>query len=260
MFEFSEEQISRLLAGIYSGSIAPYALPKSLYYAIADYLKKGLYNGFGGGLSDFAVGSKDFELLAELRENVYMFSGAKTYQQVKVMSGLLTEGESIMPFTEFKESARSVYDQYNVNWLKTEYDTAIGQGQCAVKWSNIEQNASVLPILQYDAVIDDHTSDICRPLDGVCLPVSDPFWEKYAPLNHFNCRCLIRQLEDGKLSNKDDIKALETEVGDKMQDIFKMNPGIEKVVFSENHPYFDAAPKDKAYAASNFNLPIPDKD
>lgn len=260
MFEFSEEQIARLLAGIHGGSINQYDLPVSLYYAIADYLKKGLYKGYGGGLNDFPVGSKDFELLEELRENVYMFSGAKTYQQVKVMSGLLAEGEQVMPFKQFKEAARQVYDQYNVTWLQTEYDTAIGQAQSAVKWSGIEQNVDALPILEYDAVMDTNTSEICRPLNGVRLPVDDPFWKKYAPLNHFNCRCLLRQLVEGELTDKGKIKGLETEVGDKMQDIFKMNPGIDKVVFSDEHPYFDVVPKDKAFAARNFDLPIPDKD
>ncbi|KAA2242817.1 hypothetical protein F0L74_09825 [Chitinophaga agrisoli] len=260
MFEFSEEQITRLLAAIYNGSVQPYALPDALYYAIADYIKKGLYAGFGGGLSDFAVGGKDFELLDEMRENVYMFSGAKTYQQVKVMSELLTEGETIMPFADFKVAARGVFDQYNVAWLRTEYDTAIGQGHCAVKWNSIMQNADVLPMLEYDAVMDQNTSDICRPLNGVRLPVNDPFWRKYAPLNHFNCRCLIRQLEDGRSTSKSKIEGLESEVGDKMQDIFKMNPGIDRVVFSDKHPYFDVAPKDREYAARNFDLPIPKSD
>jgi hypothetical protein len=45
-----------------------------------------------------------------------------------------------------------------------------------------------------------------------------------------------------------------------MQPIFKMNVGLDKVVFSDKHPYFDVEPKDKKFARNNFDLPIPAKD
>ena len=260
MFEFSEEQIARLLAGIYNGTLLPYNLPESLYFAIADYLKRGLYKGFGGGLSDFAVGSKDFELLSELRENVYMFSGAKTYQQVKVMSDFMSEGGRVPTVKEFDEHAMKVFDRYNKVWGHTEHQTCIGQGQCAVKWNKIVNDAAVLPLLQYSAVGGETTCPICGALDGMIRPVSDPIWRTKAPLNHFGCLCLLLQLHDGEVTNKADADRISTQVDREMQDIFKMNPGIDKVVFSDQHPYFSVQPKDRLLAMRNFDLPIPKKD
>ena len=42
--------------------------------------------------------------------------------------------------------------------------------------------------------------------------------------------------------------------------MFKMNPGKERVVFDKDHPYFDVAKKDVAFAKTNFGLPIPEND
>ena len=98
--KYSETDINKLIEGIYDGSITEYKLPKSLYNAIASHFEKGLYKGFGMNLSD-AIG-KDFELLNELRENVYMFSAAKTFAEVQhINSLLLNESGEIKAFKNF---------------------------------------------------------------------------------------------------------------------------------------------------------------
>jgi len=183
--EYTDKQIEQLIEGIFSGAITEYNLPKSLYFAISDYLEKALTKGAMELGIEF--GGKPLELIAELRENIYMFSGAKTYQQVKEMTSLLVNDEGIRGFNDFKREALKVYEQYNVNWLNTEYNTAIGQAQSALRWQQIEEQADVLPMLKYSAIIDANTSDICKPLDGITLPVGDPFWNVHSPLNHFNC-------------------------------------------------------------------------
>lgn len=275
MFQFSNEYIKVLFQGIFNGEISEYELPESLYYAIADYLKKGVYEGFGtdftkltkqineGLVSEFT--ESDLELLTNLRENIYMFSAAKTYQQVKEMTeALVNEKGTVVSFSEFKESAQEIFDLYNETWLKTEYDTAIGQAQEAVRWSSIEKNKEVLPYLRYSAVMDANTSEICAPLDGIVAPVEDPIWNTIAPLNHFNCRCLLEQLDKEEGESKetpDDEKADKVgEVKGEMQDVFKMNAGKDGYIFKEDHPYFHVPKGDVEYAQNNFDLPIPKKD
>jgi len=272
--EFTKKQIEELIQGVYNGQITQYNLPRDLYFAIADYLKIGVYQGFGETMTNLteqvAKGTGrlgDLELLTQLRTNIYMFSGAKVFQQVKEMtlaSRLITEEGTIKPFTAFKKEALAVYEQYNIDWLKTEYNTAIGQAQEAIKWQQIEEQKDILPYLKYSAVIDSRTSEICRPLDGIVAPVNDPIWKKIAPLNHFNCRCLLLQLnaEDGKKEQTSKLlkltKVAETE--SQMQDLFKMNAGKDGYIFKKDHPYFEVQPKDKQYAKDNFGLPIPKKD
>lgn len=206
---------------------------------------------------------EDLELLAELRTNVYMFSAAKTYQQVKEMTGALVDDKgTVVPFNEFKKQANQIFEQYNQTWLKTEYDTAIGQGQSAMTWRQIEKDAEVLPMLKYDAIMDKNTSDICRPLDGLVAPVNDPVWKKVMPLNHFNCRCIVRQLEAGeeKLTSDSKKATMFNDATEKMQDVFKMNAGMDGYVFKEDHPYFTVPRKDREFAKENFGLPIPKND
>jgi SPP1 gp7 family putative phage head morphogenesis protein len=268
MFKYSDKLIQALFKGVYAGKISPRFLPTSLYYAIADYLKKGVYEGYGSTLSALkkskmpkGFGKKDVELLTELRTNIYLFSAAKTYQQIRTMSSaLIGDDGSIVPFKQFREKANETYDLYNKTWLQTEYDTAVGQAQAARKWNVIETNKDVLPLLEYSAVIDSKTSEICKPLDGIIAPVEDPIWKKVAPLNHFNCRCLLRPISEGKLTSDKVKKAKFEETEGMMQDLFKMNPGIDGYVFSKDHPYFDIAAKDKSLAKRNFDLPIPKND
>jgi SPP1 gp7 family putative phage head morphogenesis protein len=250
------------------GKVTQESLPPLLYFKIADYLKQGVYEGFGttwtalsGEKLPPGFNMQDKELLSELRSNIYLFSAAKTYQQIRTMSSaLISDDGTIVPFKQFRENAEQTYDLFNKTWLRTEYDTAIGQAQNARKWLDIEKNADILPLLEYSAVMDKRTSDICRHLDGIIAPVNDPIWKKIAPLNHFNCRCLLLQLSEGVPTGMDAKMEKVTEAETQMDDLFKMNPGQSGYVFSKDHPYFDIAPRDRGLAMRNFDLPIPKAD
>jgi SPP1 gp7 family putative phage head morphogenesis protein len=45
--------------------------------------------------------------------------------------------------------------------------------------------------LEYSAILDDRTTDVCACLDGVVKPVDSDYWDEYTPPNHFNCRSLL---------------------------------------------------------------------
>lgn len=44
---------------------------------------------------------------------------------------------------------------------------------------------------EYSAILDSRTTAICRHLDGRVYPVNSPVWNKWRPLNHFNCRSIL---------------------------------------------------------------------
>lgn len=255
--KYSKEKIAALIEGIYDGSITERELPESLYFAIADHLKESLYKGFGGTLTEFE--GAPLKLLGELRENIYMFSGAKTYTQVRELTDALSNEEGLRSFKDFKETALEIYDKYNVNYLRTEYDTAIASGQQGYLWTEIEANKDVLPYLQFTAVIDQNTTDECEHMNGVTAKVDDPIWNTCYPPNHFNCRSSVLQVDSG-LSSESEISKAERLTKGEMQDEFKMNVGKDGYVFKEDHPYFSVPKEDIDFAQNNFNLPIPDKD
>lgn len=268
--KYTNKQINALLDGIFDGSIDPRNLPEDLYLATAEYLAGGLFKGFGGTLADFE--GAPLQLLEELRENVYLFSSAKTYQQTVAMSEALYDGERIRTKAEFKEAAGEIFTRYNggdfederkAGYIDAEYETAITQGQNAQNWIGIERDKETLPYLQKVVVEDENTCEICGPLDGMTAPVDDPVWNTLAGELHFRCRCSEIQLdkEEGEsLYDADKVEQLKESQESLMKPMFKHNVYKSGAIFDKQHPYFSVPKEDKEFAASNFGLPIPEED
>lgn len=145
----------------------------------------------------YGYGEAPEALVNELRENVYVFSSAKVYQEVEALKELtLTENGEVITYDEFKDKALAVLGEYNENWLSAEYNTALAEAETARKLSDAQQDKALFPLLRYVTAGDANVSEICAPLDGITLPVDDPFWDSFAPPNHFNCRCVLEQLEE----------------------------------------------------------------
>jgi len=247
MIGLTRKEINTIIRKIYEGGYNERNLPKKLFQATKEKLEEGVEIGGKGG-SD--------ALITELQDNIYVFSAAKTYTQVKDISSLIVENGELVPFNKFKIAAKAKFDIYNVDYLKAEYDTAIGQAQTAVKWQQIVSESETFPYLQRKAVMDANTSPECALLNDIIAPVGDPFWRTRSPLTHFRCRCIIMAIDkysDVKLSSKGDVNRA-MKATDHINPLFKGNPGIDKVVFNDTHPYFSIDKKDKAFAKTNFGL------
>jgi len=253
-FKYSDEKIKSLLDGIYSGEITEYNIPEDLYFSIADYLKSGVYQGFGGDLTKFK--GQDLELLTELRENTYMFSAAKSYQELKEIGSLMfNEDGSIRNQREFTQLGERTFEKWNEAWGLTERQTAIGQAQMASKWNEIEKNKDLLPILVFSTA--GKGCEECAPYDNFSAKVEDQIWSWLSPLLHFNCECILMQEEgDYPVTDKDEYDKI-AYLKDNVPVEFQMNPGKDKIIFSDEHPYFQVAKKDIPFAKENFGLPIP---
>ena len=228
---YTDKQIEELIAGIYSGTITVNNLPADLIDAI--------FNKLTSAFDEFkALPSK--QLLSKLTNNLYLFSEAKTYAQINDIS-LLADNELIKSFSDFKREALQIYDQYNKNWLETEYSTTIAQGQNAQRWEQIEDQKKSLPYLEYVAVLDSVTSNICKPLDGIILPVNSSFWNSNSPANHFNCRCLLIQhdVEDATekgITSNEKSKEIDSQIKEVKNPLFNDNVGKSGKLFPDNHP------------------------
>ena len=257
-FKYSDDQLKNLINGIFDGSIDEHNLPEDLYGAISEYMLSGVYKGFGGSLVDFE--GKDLELLNELRENTYMFSAAKVYQQTFSQQELLfnSDGER-RSMREFSQLGAQNFEKWNDAWGLTEYNTAISQAQNASHWNEIQRNKDLLPYLMFQTTGGDKVCEICAPLDGLTAPVDDPIWDNAMPDLHFNDECIVIQLgeEEATPSTDDEMDNANNHIEENVPDIFKMNPGKDGYIFSPEHPYFDVAPKDREFAKENFGLPIP---
>jgi len=267
---YTQAQIDAYVSGLYNGDLSPTDLPVDLYYAIADKLLGGVKEGVGSLSVEF--GAKDEELISVLSENIYMFSAAKTFQQTLEMSDAMTKDGELIPFKDFRLSAQEIFVKYNggeldneikPGWLEAEYNTAIIQASNAKKWKSIEKQKETFPYLLRVAVEDEAECEICGELNGICLPVDDPFWVENGGASHFNCRCLIEQVEKAE---GEDLESDEDEVDEAVEkanvpDGYKYNPGITDEIFStegkSKHPYFSVPKEYIKFAENNFNLKIP---
>ena len=249
---FRKRDIVNLLRRIFEGSITP----QTMNGTEAEKLFEATFKVLNSGVKIAFTNKLDKKLLRELQDNIYIFSGAKTYTQVKDISSLITDNGKLRSFTEFRKLAKAKFDTYNVDYLSSEYETAVGQAQSAVKWQQIERETKLFPYLQRKAVMDANTSPECRILNEIIAPVGDPIWRTRSPLTHFRCRCILTQIdkyEDVKLSSQSK-KDAAVEKTKNINPLFKGNTGIDKVIFNESHPYFDIEPRDKGLAKRNFNL------
>ena len=248
--KYTDDQIEALIKGIEDGSINESNLPVDYYESLAEYFTKALTEGFGSTLENVAYKSEN--TLKELLVNVNHFAAAKTYQQTVEMTNMLVDEEgNLRSSNEFNRLARELYDNWNVNYGRTEYATVLGSSDMAAKWQDIQANKDVVPNLKYSATGE--ACAICAPLDNLVAPVDDPIWDDVYPLNHFGCFCTVLQV-DGDVSKIYESTA--ANVTENMSDSFKNNVGKSGEVFTKDHPYFDAP---KKLRENNFGLPMPEE-
>lgn len=188
------------------------------------------------------------ELRTYLQENTFIFSGFKTYHELKEASVLLQDDKGgFKSFEAFKRDITGIDNTYNRNYLNAEYKFAVQSSQMAVKWHEFEKDGDRY-LLQYRTASDDKVRPEHAVLNGTTLPIDDPFWNSYLPPLDWGCRCTTMQVSRNKypMSNSQEACAAgERATALPKQKIFRFNPGKDKIVFPPKHPYFKLAKEEK---------------
>ena len=147
----------------------------------AAYLSKGIERG--------VVQESPSEAMASsLRESAGVFSGFKTFHEMKEAANLLLdENGDLKPFERFSNDVQKINDAYNRHYLKTEYNFAVQSAEMAARWEEQQDDGDGRYLLQYRTAGDKKVRPAHQELNGITLPPSDPFWDKYYPPNGFNC-------------------------------------------------------------------------
>lgn len=163
-----------------------------------------------------------------LKESNYVFSGIKTFHELnEAFPSLLDEEGNRKPFNQFLNDVQKVYDAYNVQYLRTEYNFAQASALMAARWKQFEQEGDRY-YLQYRTVGDKRVRRTHRMLHNITLPIESPFWDKYFPPNGWNCRCTVVQVRKDKypVSNEQEAMNLGSQAtAGKYQEMFMFNPG-----------------------------------
>ena len=166
--------------------------------------------------------------------NTYLVSGYKSFHNIREYKNLLIDPASgeLRSRSAYGKLMREVDARYNKQWIQAEYTHAQQSAINGAKWREYQEDKEEFDLV-YDAVGDGHTSDLCRQLDGIVRPADDPFWNKYCPGNHWQCRSSIRRVPKGTAGKNVDLRKLP-----KQEAFFAHNPGKTGIIFPKSHQYF----------------------
>ena len=175
-----------------------------------------------------------------LTRSDYIFSGIKTFHELnEAFPSLLDENGDRKTFEHFLNDVQKVNDTYNRNYLRAEYNFVHQSAQMAAKWEQYSEDGDRY-YLQYRTAHDDKVRPEHAALEGVTLPMSDPFWETYYPPNGWNCRCTVAQVRKQKYPATDHNEAMnrgQEALDGERYNIFRFNSGKQGKAMPDYNPY-----------------------
>lgn len=182
----------------------------------------------------------DAAMLTRLTRDVWQFSAAKNYQELRDLTlALRDDSGKLREWDDFKEAAEKISEKYNETWLRSEYNFSIAASQNAARWTEFEKEADIIPYLKYQTVGDSAVRDSHRILDGIVKRMDDPFWDENFPPNGWGCRCEALQELDGEKSETPADKMPMTSV----PAMFRTNLAKTGLIYPKNHAYYHDIPK-----------------
>lgn len=231
-----DKLIDKIAKDLHDGKIKPSDLNEESINLTYNELNKAAESGYGKDWISLPGDGKG-SLPNELKKNLYMFSGAKSYAMLKQLNDMLYDNNGkLRPFNEYEALARKLNRQYNRNWLQAEWQTARTAAQMAQKWERIQETKDLFPNLEFRTVGDDRVRKDHQELHGIIKPIDDEFWTKYYPPLDWRCRC-------------DAVPTAAAPKGEVPKDMrppkFVGNVGIDKEIFQSNHNFFRLINDDK---------------
>ena len=229
VFSFDEEVLGKALKNIYSKDFHPMTdIEESLFEATWKTMNKATDKGFGARKPD----DPDYDFYREIRTNNAIFAAFKVHRAQNDMAALLLdENGNLRPFEQWLKLVMPIADHQMVDWLRTEYDTAVIRAHQAADWRQFEREKDILPNLKWMPSTSVHPGADHKIFWGTIRPVDDPFWNEHRPGDRWNCKCT--------LSSTDEAPTAVPGSGpdNKPQPGLENNPGKDAKLFSDKHPY-----------------------
>ena len=178
--------------------------------------------------------------LYELRTNNAVFSAFKTHRMQNDIAAQLIDPLTgqLKSFDRWKLDIKGMTDHYCIQWLQTEYDTAIIRAHQAADWKHFLEEADVFPNVRWMPT----TSVTPDPLHQhywekkLTLPVNHPFWDEHHPGDRWNCKCSLQQTDEPV-----NAEALDGYTPPLPMPGLDNNPAKDGKLFSDTHPYYTEA-------------------
>lgn len=229
--EFSDDFIAQILHDIYSQGRAqsPTGLSLELFRA----LLRRFNEATDEGLAASAAPDPDDDLRHALQHSNEVFSAFKVHRMQSDMVRLLTDSNGdLKPFNQWANDVMPIASHQCGAWLRTEYDTAVIRAHQAADWQQFVREADVLPNLKWMPSTSPNPGADHQVFWNTVRPVSDPFWNAHRPGDRWNCKCSLTSTDEPCTAVPYSDKASNPQPG------LDSNPGTDKAVFSQSHPYF----------------------
>jgi len=236
-----QTKLTKVLDRLQSGELKPDDLDRDLFDLTLNDLKKGFNSSFQAP-QNISFDTPDYNFVDQVNKNLYRFAGAKSYQQLSDMSKMLIGDDGkVIDFKtfranidEYRATALGLDEQYNSNWLYTEYNNAVNSGLAAKRWKEFEDTADIFPNLEYRTAGDSQVRESHKELNGIIKPINDPFWDTYYPPNGWGCRCRARPTDAAPTS----ASLVGSGELPEIPELFDNNVGKSGMIYNESHPYF----------------------
>ena len=245
---FSPDFIASVLRDIYrSGSPRSATdLSPELFRAISEVINKAVAEGISSsdGVST-PVADRDDDFRHALRHSAEVFSAFKVHRMQRDMGALLTDSNGdLKPFKQWANDVLPIASHQCGAWLRTEYDTAVLRAHQAADWQQFVREADVLPNLKWMPSTSPNPGADHQVFWNTVRPIGDPFWNEHRPGDRWNCKCSLTSTDEPPAAAPLPDKASEPQPG------LSSNPGTDRAVFSQDHPYFP-----KSCASCSFYKP-----
>ena len=149
--------IGRVMKQVYERKVKTGDIDEELFRKTYEELNKKAAEGWG---KDDYDDPEQAEEPQRIRDNLFKFSGAKTYQEIKEMNdALYDEKGKKRSYQDFREKVMAIHKDYNENYLRTEFETAETSGRRASEWQEFKENADIMPNLKYVTAGDERVRE-----------------------------------------------------------------------------------------------------
>lgn len=200
------------------------------------------YTKLHSGISTELLQVDDTDFISQFRTNTAVFSAFKNHLQTKEIVSLLVDSDGkLRSFSQFKKLALQVSEKYNIQWLQTEYNTAVRAARSAANFKQFQKTAHLYPNLEYILSSAAHRRVSHEGYAGTILPIEHPWWKTHMPPSDWNCQCSVRQ------TDKDPTPVPGEEL---VSPAFENNPGESAMIVNieETQYYKRTAEPDKVIA------------
>ena len=251
-FRFSEEELVYILRQIYERD---FNLDTDIQWELYSHTLKFLNDAVDKGFTLKTEENREF--IKQLKYNNAVFAAFKTHREQNDLAELLLDAEGEpRSFSDFRKATEPIIGAYNVNWLHTEYLTAIKSARTAEMFKRFEADKDLFPNVRWLPSRAVEPRESHRVYWNQVRRLDDRWGLTHYPGCLWGCQCDIENTDDpithiGYNPVDPNAPALEEDTNDVSPGL-EQNPAFTGSLFTKEHPYITEAYPSAKEAVEHF--------